>query len=238
MALTLKGDEARIVKWWIDTSFAVHPDMRSHTGGTLSLGKGSVYSASTRQKLNTKSLTESELVGASDYLPNTLWMKMFMEAQGYPISQCFFEQDNESAIKLEKNGRSSCGPKSRHINIRYFFIKDQTATEGITIRHCPTLEMLADFFTKPLQGALFRKFRDVILGYKHVNTLSKIVVTAAQERVGERPADVDSTAIRNKKDIVQKKEVSWADVVAGRTAKGHGKTNKPSQEIILSKQSS
>ena len=98
--------------------------------------------------------------------------------------------------------------------------------------------MLADFFTKPLQGALFRKFRDVILGYRHVNTLTEFVDTAAQERVGERPADGDSTASKDKKDIVQKKEVSWADVVAGRTTKGHGKTNKPSQEIILSKQSS
>jgi hypothetical protein len=47
MALTLEGDDAQIVKWWIDASFAVHPDMRSHTGGTLSLGKGSVYSTST-----------------------------------------------------------------------------------------------------------------------------------------------------------------------------------------------
>ena len=78
-----------------------------------------------------------------------------MEAQGYPTSQCFFEQDNESAIKLEKNGRSSAGPRSRHINIRYFFIKERTTTEDIIIRHCPTLEMLADFFTKPLQGGLF-----------------------------------------------------------------------------------
>jgi hypothetical protein len=55
MALTLEGDDARNVKWWIDASFAVHPaDMRSHMGGTLSLGKGSVYLASTRQKSTQK----------------------------------------------------------------------------------------------------------------------------------------------------------------------------------------
>jgi len=161
---------------------------------------------------------------------------MFMEAQGYPISECFFEQDNESAIKLEKNGRSSCGPKSRHINIRYFFIKDRTTTENITIRHCPTLLMLADFFTKPLQGGLFRKFRDVILGYKHVSTLTELDETAAQERVGERPADGVSSATENKKDVPQQKNVSWADVVAGKTTRHQGKANKPSQQIILSKQ--
>jgi hypothetical protein len=210
--------------------------MRSHTGGITSFGTGGIVCKSSKQKLNTKSSTESELVGASDYLPNTLWIKMFMEAQGYPISECFFEQDNESAIKLEKNGRSSCGPKSRHINIRYFFIKDRTKAEGITIRHCPTLQMLADFFTKPLQGALFRKFRDVILGYSHVETLTELVTTAAQERVGERPADNDSTDDKDKKDMVRRKQLLWADVVAGRATKQHEKTNKPSQEIILMKQ--
>jgi hypothetical protein len=239
LTYTLGADDLSVFRSWIDASFAVHPDMRSHTGGITSFGTGGIICKSSKQKLNTKSSTESELVGASDYLPNTLWIKMFMEAQGYPISECFFEQDNESAIKLEKNGRSSCGPKSRHINIRYFFIKDRTKAEGITIRHCPTLQMLADFFTKPLQGALFRKFRDVILGYSHVDTLAELVTTAAQERVGERPADGESpTASENKKKTDWKKQLSWADVVAGRATQHHQKTNKPSQEIILSKQSS
>eukprot|EP00978_Attheya_sp_CCMP212_P044491 scaffold312039_cov31-Attheya_sp.AAC.1 len=37
MPLVLEGDNMRILKWWVDASYAVHPDMRSHTGGTLSL---------------------------------------------------------------------------------------------------------------------------------------------------------------------------------------------------------
>ena len=161
-----------------------------------------------------------------------------MEAQGYPTSQCFFEQDNESAIKLEKNGRSSCGPRSRHINIRYFFIKERTMTEGITIWHCPTLEMLADFFTKPLQGALFRKFRDVILGYKHVSTLADLVDIVAQERVGERPTDHDSTAIEKLQKPVEQGKRSWADVVAGEGTESNVKAIEQMERIILSKQSS
>ena len=66
---------------------------------------------STKQKLNTKSSTEAELVGASDYLPNTIWLKLFMEAQGYKMSETVFEQDNESAIRIEENGRMSAGLK-------------------------------------------------------------------------------------------------------------------------------
>ena len=244
LVYTLGADDLSIFRTWVDASFAVHPDMKSHTGGVISFGTGGLLCKSSKQKLNTKSSTESELVGASDYLPNTLWAKMFMEAQGYPTSQCVFEQDNESAIKLEKNGRSSCGPKSRHINIRYFFIKERTTTEDITIRHCPTLEMLADFFTKPLQGALFRKFRDVILGYKHINTLTEPVDTVAQERVEERPTDGDSTASENKRDVLQqdkdmiRQKPTWADVVAKGATKPHVKAIEPTRKIILSKQSS
>jgi hypothetical protein len=182
---TLGADSMSHLRTWVDASYAVHPDMKSHTGGVMSLGIGGIVCKSTKQKLNTKSSTEAELVGASDYLPNTLWVKLFLEAQGYTIKENLFEQDNESAIKLETNGRRSAGPMSRHIDIRYFWIKDRTEQAGIKIRHCPTLQMLGDFFTKPLQGNLFRKFRDVVLGYDHVDSLALDPMPPVEERVGE-----------------------------------------------------
>ena len=78
LCLTLEADDLQVIKWWIDASFAVHADMRSHTGGTMSLGRGAIYSASTRQKLNTKSSTEAELVGVDDMMPMVLWTRQFM----------------------------------------------------------------------------------------------------------------------------------------------------------------
>ena len=112
------------------------------------------------------------MVGASDYIPNTLWTQMFLaEQQGYQLEENILAQDNESAMRLEKNGRMPAGQKSRHINIRYFWIKDQVKANKIEIQHCPTLEMLADFFTKPLQEHLFRRFRDIILGHCHIDTV-------------------------------------------------------------------
>ncbi len=183
---TLGADNLGKLRTWVDASFAVHPDMKSHTGGVISMGTGGIACKSSKQKLNTKSSTEAEVVGASDYLPNTVWMKMFLEAQGHKVKESILEQDNESAIKLEKNGRTSAGPRSRHIDIRFFWIKDRTKDGEIEIRHCPTLQMLADFFTKPLQGALFRKFRDVILGYKHIDSLALTdPIPSVEERVGE-----------------------------------------------------
>jgi hypothetical protein len=68
-----------------------------------------------------------------------------------------------SSILLEKNGRSSSSKRTRHINIRYFSVKDYVDSGAIRIEHCPTKEMLADYFTKPLQGVLFYKLRDSIM---------------------------------------------------------------------------
>ena len=183
---TLGADDLERIRTWVDASYAVHPDMRSHTGGLISFGRGGLICKSSKQKLNTKSSTEAEVVGASDYLPHTLWVQMFLEAQGYAVKESILEQDNESAIKLEKNGRASAGPRSRHIDIRYFWIKDRTKAAGIKIRHCPTAQMLGDFFTKPLQGSLFRKFRDAILGYSHVDSLKDDSTMPTEERVGDQ----------------------------------------------------
>jgi hypothetical protein len=73
----LEADEGIDVKWWIDASFAVHPDMRSHTGNTMSLGKGSVYLTSRKQRINTKSSTKAELVGVDDSMPLVIWTRNF-----------------------------------------------------------------------------------------------------------------------------------------------------------------
>ena len=191
----------------------------------MSFDRGGILCKSTKQKLKTKSSTEAEFVGASDYLPNTIWVKNFLEAQGFIVDGNLFEQDNESAIRLETNGRMSAGPKSRHIAIRYFWIKDRIKAEGITIRHCPTLQMVADFFTKPLQGSLFKKFRDVIMGHKHMDTLALLAPMPLEERVGNTRqsrtdvSHVSSTSngtiagLVNSAPSKRVTNISWADVV-------------------------
>jgi hypothetical protein len=137
-----------------------------------------------------KSSTHAEMVGVSDYLPNTIWVTHFMREQGYHPLENFLEQDNESAIKLEVNGRTSAGAKSRHLDIRYFWIKENLETMGIKVRHCRTLKMLGDFFTKPQQGTLFRVMRDVLLGKLPIHALDLLLdpypIPSVEERVEER----------------------------------------------------
>ena len=126
-------------------------------------GLGTSISASLKQKLNTRSSTESELVGVDDMMEKVLWIKLFLEEQGVHVEKNIVMQDNQSAIRLEENGRASAGKRTRALNIRYCFITDQVQKGNLSVKYLPSEEMVADFLTKPLQGELFCKFQARIL---------------------------------------------------------------------------
>lgn len=150
----------------IDVSFATRSDMKSQTGGTMSLGKGSVFSHSKKQKLNTKSSTEAELVGVDDLTPQIMWTTRFLEAQGYYSMDHTIFQDNQSVIKLETNRVKSSTPHIRALNIRYFFIADLKAKGEVNIVYEPKETMWGDNHTKPLQGAKFLEMHKVVINEK------------------------------------------------------------------------
>ena len=129
------------------------------------MGRGFIFPTSKKQQLNTRSSTEAELVGADDLMTPILWTGLFLNAQGYPVKDNILYQDNKSTILLEKNGKRSAGKRSRAINIRYFFITDQISKDHLVVEYCPTDEMIADYFSKPLQGEKFRYFRRHIMGH-------------------------------------------------------------------------
>jgi hypothetical protein len=163
LPLVLASDNTGKIRWWVDASYAVHNDMKSHTGGTMSLGKGSIYSTSTKQKLVTQSSTKAKVVGVHDVMPQLIWTAHFLDGQNVRIDESILYQDNTSSILIEKNGRCSSTKCTQHMNIQYFFIKDQVDLKHVKIEHCPTAEMIANFFTKPLQGGQFCKLRDHIM---------------------------------------------------------------------------
>ena len=164
LPLILSADGSGVLKWYVDGSYTVHPNMRGHTGAGLTMGRGYPISASTKQKLNTRSSTESELVGVDDLMPSILWTRQFLEAQGYGVRENIVLQDNRSAILLEKNGKASSSKRTKHINIRYFFVTDMIKKGKMSVEWCPTDDMVADFWTKPTQGALFARHRDLVMG--------------------------------------------------------------------------
>ena len=109
LELIIGADTLTAFKTFIDVAYGVHMDMKSHTGGALTFGRGVITSKLSKQKLNVKSLTEGEVVGMSDYVAFPIWFRYFLEEQGYTIQENVIYQDNQSAMKIEKNGIQSMG---------------------------------------------------------------------------------------------------------------------------------
>ena len=89
--------------------------MRSHTGGFTTIVTGGAYVQSRKQKLNTNSSTEADLVGVDDVMNQVIWTWYFLKEQGYIIHYYVIYQDNQSAIRLDKNSRQSSSKMTRHI---------------------------------------------------------------------------------------------------------------------------
>ena len=105
--LILRADGSGILKWYVDASHRVPPNMRGHTGGGLTMGTGFPLSTSTKQKLITRSSTETEIVGFDDCMPGVLWTRLFLEAQDYGVKENIMFHDNKTAMLLEKNNKAS-----------------------------------------------------------------------------------------------------------------------------------
>jgi hypothetical protein len=166
MGLVLEAGKTIQVHAYVDASYAVHHDFKSQTGGLITLGRGPIWAKSTRQKLNSKSSTEAELIGVSDVLSQVLWTRDYLIEQGYQVAPATVFQDNLSTMALANRGFSK-SEKTRHIAIRYFFVKDRIESGEVALEHLSTDEMLADYLTKPLQGVLFRDMRRKLLNWEY-----------------------------------------------------------------------
>ena len=164
MGIVLQPDIHLQLYGYVDASYGVHSDMKSHTGVIIGIGKGPIYAKSTTQRLNTKSSTEAELVALSDSTGQVLWTRNFLLEQGYNLGPATVYQDNMATISLVKNGKSN-SERTRHIAIRFFFVKDKVDKKEIKIQYLQTGNMLADLLTKPLQGHLFERLRNALLNW-------------------------------------------------------------------------
>jgi hypothetical protein len=163
LSLTLGFKGTPTLSVYIDASFGVHQDRESHSGVFTTMGRGATYTKSTTQKINTTSSCEADLVTISKGLQQSLWARSFLTHQDIPMPPLIVYQDNQSTVKLIQRGRTAA-EQTRHIEIGYFWLSDLLTQGLITIKYCPTNQMIADFYTKPLQGTLFSTMRDQIMG--------------------------------------------------------------------------
>ena len=124
--LRLSMSEGLRVDLYTDIAFAVHTEMQSQQGVVITLGGGCVYAKSGKQKVNTKSTTESELVGMVEGLPQGVWTRNFLESLGYDFGESravVVHQDNMGTEAMVAKGRPTSS-RTRHMHIRYFFAHD------------------------------------------------------------------------------------------------------------------
>lgn len=163
--LRLKTNDGK-AKMHIDASYGVHPDMKSHSGMVVTLGAGAVECQSMKQKTVVKSSCHAELTAVTDKVGWCTFLSEFFEFQGEGYEHVvIFYQDNESTIKLIKNGPGSVGHGSRHISIREFWFVDYIKAGFVAVEYMPTRSMRADILTKPLTGELFLHQRALLLGH-------------------------------------------------------------------------
>ena len=159
---------------YVDASYGVHVDGKSHTGACIIIGDtGAVFNKSSKQSIVTKSSTEAELVAGSDALNQLLHarelvkhqdkLQSYKDGKELYLAPSPLYQDNKSTIELIKTGRAK-HEKSRHINIRHFWMHGKVLDKSIVIEYMPTKTMIANVLTKPLQGEQFRAETAMITG--------------------------------------------------------------------------
>lgn len=163
--ITLRIGATMEVRAYIDAAYGVHTKSgKSHTGCAISLGEGGpVFVKSAKQKIVTKSSTEAELVALSDSVSQAIHLRHFLMAQGYrtpavQVPPVRVYQDNLSTMALVARG-GPASERSRHIDIRQFWVAERVKKGEVVIEHLGTELMHANLLTKPVQGKQFLEER-------------------------------------------------------------------------------
>jgi hypothetical protein len=87
----------------------------------------------------------------------------FMQERGYDMDVSRLHQDNMSMILSETNGKASSSKRTKHIKVKYFFVKDKINHGKFIVKHCLTKQMWTDINTKPKQGLVFQFFQGHVM---------------------------------------------------------------------------
>ena len=160
----VRQEGAIVMEAYIDASYGVHEDSKSHSGMMVTMGRGALLAVSTKQKCVLKSSTEAELIAVTDLIGQAIELKKTAEEIIGENVKLIVYQDNQSTINLMKNGVT--GSRSKHVKIRFAWIKEAIEAKEFELRHKATKDMLADGLTKAKQGNEFLNYSRLELEFK------------------------------------------------------------------------
>jgi hypothetical protein len=165
LGVRLHSGEGIVLYATVDASYACHTDLKSHSGVTLHIGKssGAVHSFSKKQTVTADSSTMAELIAAHLAAHEIMWARNFLFELGYPqkLPTPLYE-DNKSTITIIANEAN--GQRSKHIDLRYNFVREQAAAKVLQLIHLPGIDMTSDILTKPLGQTPYLHLRPRLLG--------------------------------------------------------------------------
>lgn len=124
-------------------------------------GGGPVSWCSRKQNIVALSSAESEYISSAECCKELIFIKELINELTGKNLNCTLFIDNKSAIDIIKNG--NINKRSKHIDVRYHYIKEKYDNCEINVKHCSSNDQVADIFTKPLGGVKFNKFKDLIV---------------------------------------------------------------------------
>jgi hypothetical protein len=132
---------------------------RSTSGYVFMLNGGCISWRSKKQRTVALSSTEAEYMALSEAVQEAVWLKAFVYELGEDTgnSGITVYEDNQGAIALAKNPEFH--KRTKHIDIRYHFVREKVESGQVLLEYCPTQEMLADIMTKPIAAPQFDALR-------------------------------------------------------------------------------
>ncbi len=162
IGLVFGGSEAkRDLEGWADADWAGDAKSRlSRTGYVFKIAGGAISWSSKKQASIALSTAEAEYVSGCLGTQEAVWLRRFIEGLGEKLNTPILNMDNQGAIALGKNPVHH--NRTKHIDIKYHFIREKVLNGEIDLRYCPTQDMIADTLTKALAKPSFKKFSQMM----------------------------------------------------------------------------
>ena len=155
------GESRRALVGYADADGSMTEDRRAITGYAFLIDGGAVSWSSKKQEIVSLSTTESEYVAATHGMKEALWLRNLLAEVFEPLADATtLFSDNQSAIALTRDHQFHA--RTKHIDVRYHFIRWVVENGTLRLVYCPTADMVADALTKALPSPKVKHFAECL----------------------------------------------------------------------------
>ena len=144
-----------ILQGWVDAAYANNNLCKSTGGYIFTLGSGPISWTTNKQSVIALSSSEAEYMAATPAGQECLWLRAILKEMEIPQECTVLHEDNQAVIHLSKEPKIN--KRTKHIDVRYHWIREKIAAGAFTLKYCPTKSQCADMMTKIPPGPQFHK---------------------------------------------------------------------------------